>query len=229
MSGRGRRRGFGHVRKLPSGRWQASFVADLRRLLSPVAEGTGAQAPDPGGVRTPAARLPPPGARPIDHQLDHAQRGSYLVVPAVDRQANRPCARLCPAQGGVRIVRAVSWVGGQPSWGRRSLRQGRGWCPSRPHRPCGCSPSRHDDTPEPGRAALPRTRSCLAPAAVDAPPQLANGARGRRATGPACARPAPHWSHHDGSSGGDPCRAAAASRPQLGLRGIAVPARGART
>jgi integrase len=35
------------------------------------------------------------------------------------------------AAGTVRVVRAVSWVGGQPSWGRRSRRRGRGWCPSR--------------------------------------------------------------------------------------------------
>ena len=36
MSGRGRRRGFGYVRKLPSGRWQASFVGpDLARHSAP--------------------------------------------------------------------------------------------------------------------------------------------------------------------------------------------------
>ncbi|MFZ1374060.1 MAG: hypothetical protein WAS01_09710 [Nostocoides sp.] len=36
MSGRGRRRGFWYVRKLPSGRWQASFVGpDLARHAAP--------------------------------------------------------------------------------------------------------------------------------------------------------------------------------------------------
>ncbi len=36
MSGRSRRRGFGYVRKLPSGRWQASYVGpDLVRRSAP--------------------------------------------------------------------------------------------------------------------------------------------------------------------------------------------------
>ena len=36
MSGRSRRRGFGHVRKLPSGRWQASYLGpDLVRRTAP--------------------------------------------------------------------------------------------------------------------------------------------------------------------------------------------------
>ena len=37
MTGRRGRRGFGQIRKLPSGRWQASYMApDLRRLNAPV-------------------------------------------------------------------------------------------------------------------------------------------------------------------------------------------------
>ncbi len=37
MSGRKGRRGFGRIRKLPSGRWQASYVApDLRRTNAPI-------------------------------------------------------------------------------------------------------------------------------------------------------------------------------------------------
>ncbi len=36
VSGRSRRRGFGYVRKLPSGRWQASYVGpDLARRSAP--------------------------------------------------------------------------------------------------------------------------------------------------------------------------------------------------
>ena len=36
MSGRSRRRGFGYVRKLPSGRWQASYLGpDLVRRTAP--------------------------------------------------------------------------------------------------------------------------------------------------------------------------------------------------
>ena len=36
VSARKGHRGFGHVRKLPSGRWQASYVApDLQRLNAP--------------------------------------------------------------------------------------------------------------------------------------------------------------------------------------------------
>ena len=36
MSGRSRRRGFGYVRKLTSGRWQASYVGpDLERRSAP--------------------------------------------------------------------------------------------------------------------------------------------------------------------------------------------------
>lgn len=37
MSGRKGRRGFGRIRKLPSGRWQASYMApDLRRTNAPI-------------------------------------------------------------------------------------------------------------------------------------------------------------------------------------------------
>jgi hypothetical protein len=45
MSGRKGRRGFGRIRKLPSGRWQASYVApDLRRTNAPITFTTKADA-----------------------------------------------------------------------------------------------------------------------------------------------------------------------------------------
>ena len=45
MSGRKGRRGFGRIRRLPSGRWQASYVApDLRRTNAPITFPTKADA-----------------------------------------------------------------------------------------------------------------------------------------------------------------------------------------
>lgn len=109
MSGRSRRRGFGYVRKLPSGRWQASYVGpDLVRLLKGL---------DKSG--TPRRRTGPPDMTlggclrvQVDHQeawlerleavtLRHLEDAGYQVLQSATEDRCRTHLVAVPEKDGV--------------------------------------------------------------------------------------------------------------------------------
>lgn len=117
-------------------------------------------------------------------------------------------------------------VGGQAIVGTPKSAAGTRLVSIPPHVIPAVPPPRGDGGRDSGRAAIPRPRQRVPPAAVDAAPQLAHGAGGGRTPGPASARPPAHRSHDGGAGGRDPRRATAVAWPRLGLRGAEVPARG---
>lgn len=109
------------------------------------------------------------------------------------------------AAGTVRVFRAVSWVGGQPIVGTAKSAAGTRVVSIPLHVIPAVAHHLETMTAASPDALLFPGRDGVAPAAVDAPSELADGAGGRRPSGPAGVRPSPYRRHDGGASWRDPC------------------------